>query len=59
MKAYRAWNNASVEAYSTIVFAENLPSLHVVMACLCFSSLSFSLPFPASTTLLTPLPCPK
>ena len=23
MKAYRAWNNASVEAYSTIVFAEN------------------------------------
>lgn len=23
MKAYIAWNNASVEAYSTIVFAEN------------------------------------
>ena len=33
-------------------------SLHVVMAGLYFSTLSFSLPFSASTTLLTPLPIP-
>lgn len=23
MKAYKAWDNASIESYSTIVFAEN------------------------------------
>jgi hypothetical protein len=34
------------------------PSLHMVMAGLYFSTLSFSLPFSASTTLLTPLPMP-
>jgi hypothetical protein len=33
------------------------PPLHRVMASLYFSPLSFSLPFSASTTLLTPLPC--
>jgi hypothetical protein len=35
------------------------PSLHVVMAGLHFSTLSFSLSLSASTTLLTPLPMPK
>jgi hypothetical protein len=33
-----------------------LPPLHVVMATLYISTLSFSLPFSASATLLTPLP---
>ena len=32
------------------------PSLYVVMASLYFSTLSFSLPFSASTILLTPFP---
>ena len=36
-----------------------LPSLHMVMVSLYFSTLSFSLPFSAYTTLLTLLPKPK
>ena len=32
------------------------PSLHMVMACLYSSTLSFALPFSAATTLLTPHP---
>ena len=34
------------------------PPTHVVMAGFCFSTLFFSLPFSASTTILTPLPMP-